>query len=182
MAKVDRRIRKSQEAIKTAVIELMSEKKFDEITLQHISDKADVSRGTIYLHYLDKYDLLNKLIDEHISELQQICSSTTDLEWKDSFLPWFKYLERNHLFFSTMLASKGVAQFRNQFVGFLIDEFKDCIDSTNEKNAGLSEDIILQFIVMSFVGVVEWWIKEGMPHSPEAISEQLGMMIQRNLE
>lgn len=66
MSKVDRRILKSQEAIKKAVIELMSKKNFDEITIQNISDKANVSRGTIYLHYLDKYDLLDKLIEEHI--------------------------------------------------------------------------------------------------------------------
>lgn len=51
---VDRRIRKSQKAIKSAVIELMTEKNFDDITLQDISDRADVSRGTIYLHYVDK--------------------------------------------------------------------------------------------------------------------------------
>lgn len=58
MSKVDRRILKSQEAIKKAVIELMAEKSFDDITIQDISDRANVSRGTIYLHYLDKYDLL----------------------------------------------------------------------------------------------------------------------------
>ncbi|MNC17857.1 Bacterial regulatory protein, tetR family [compost metagenome] len=52
MSKVDRRIGKTQEAIKNAVIELMSEKNFDDITIQDISDRANVSRGTIYLHYL----------------------------------------------------------------------------------------------------------------------------------
>jgi AcrR family transcriptional regulator len=72
MSKVDRRIAKSQEAIKNAVIELMSEKNFDDITIQEISDRANVSRGTIYLHYLDKYDLLDKLITEHIEELRDM--------------------------------------------------------------------------------------------------------------
>lgn len=52
--------------------ELMSEKKFDAITLKDISDRADVSRRTIYLHYEDKYDLLDKLIEEHINELREL--------------------------------------------------------------------------------------------------------------
>ncbi len=68
MPKVERRIAKSQEAIKKALIELMSEKNFDDITIQDISDRANVSRGTIYLHYVDKFDLLDKLIGEHIHE------------------------------------------------------------------------------------------------------------------
>lgn len=59
MPKVDRRITKSQEAIKKALIELMSEKSFDDITIQDIADRANVNRGTIYLHYLDKFDLLD---------------------------------------------------------------------------------------------------------------------------
>lgn len=53
MSKVDRRITKSQGAIKKAVTELMSEKSFDDITIQDIADKADVNRGTIYLHYTE---------------------------------------------------------------------------------------------------------------------------------
>lgn len=59
MTKVDRRIIKTQEAIKYAFIELMSEKNLDEITMQNISDRANVGRRTIYLHYFDKYDLLD---------------------------------------------------------------------------------------------------------------------------
>ncbi|MGG4043015.1 TetR/AcrR family transcriptional regulator, partial [Bacillus smithii] len=45
MSKVNRRITKSQEAIKKAVIELMSEKNFDDITIQEIADRANVNRG-----------------------------------------------------------------------------------------------------------------------------------------
>ncbi len=42
MPKVDRRIVKSQEAIKKALVELMSEKGFDNITIQDIADRANV--------------------------------------------------------------------------------------------------------------------------------------------
>lgn len=58
MTKVDRRILKTQDALKKAVIELMSEKNFDDITIQDLSDRANVSRGTIYLHYMDKYEII----------------------------------------------------------------------------------------------------------------------------
>lgn len=181
MPKVDRRIRKSQEAIKSAVTELMAEKNFDDITLQDISDKADVSRGTIYLHYEDKYDLLDKLIDGHMNELSEICQSVSDLDWKESIIPWFTYLEHNYLFFSTMLASKGATQFRNRLVEYLSEDFKEEVHLSHARKSGLNEDVILQYVVMSYVGVVEWWLKNEMPHSPEVMSEQLGALIKMNL-
>ncbi|CAM3810687.1 TetR/AcrR family transcriptional regulator [Alicyclobacillus pomorum] len=159
----------------------MSEKNFDDITIQDISDRANVSRGTIYLHYVDKFDLLDKLIEEHMNKLREMCESAADLDYKDANLPWFEYLERNYLFFSTMLASKGAPYFRNRFVEFLIEEFKDEVDTTKGKNRGLSEDVVLQFIVASYVGVVEWWIKNGMPYPPHVMAEQVGILLERNL-
>src|SRR3954453_15976745 len=147
LAKVDRRILKTQEALKKALIELMSEKNFDDITIQDISDKANVSRGTIYLHYVDKFDLLDKLIEEHINEMGEICETTSEMDFKDANLPWFEYLENNYLFFSTMLTSKGAPSFRRQFHEFLVEEFKDEVDTSHVKNHELNEDVLLQFIV-----------------------------------
>ncbi|MEH7309051.1 TetR/AcrR family transcriptional regulator [Neobacillus drentensis] len=181
MSKVDRRILKSQEAIKKAVIELMAEKKFDDITIQDISDRANVSRGTIYLHYLDKFDLLEKLIEEHINELREMCESAAELDYKDANLPWFEYLKSNYLFFSTMLASKGAPSFRSKFVEFLIEEFKDEVNITKGRNQGLNEDVVLQFIVTSYAGIVEWWITNEMPYPPHEMAEQVGILLERNL-
>jgi AcrR family transcriptional regulator len=128
MSKVDRRILKSQEAIKKALIELMSEKNFDQITIQDISDRANVSRKTIYLHYQDKFDLLDKLIEEHINELREMCESAPETDSTDEGVGWFEYFERNYSFFSAMLASKGAPFFRSRFLEFVIEDIK------NEKN------------------------------------------------
>lgn len=98
MTKVDRRILKTQEALKTAVIKLMAEKNFDDITIQDLSDQANVSRGTIYLHYMDKYDLLDKLIENHINELQERCEAAADLDFVTGSLIWTEYFESNYDF------------------------------------------------------------------------------------
>jgi AcrR family transcriptional regulator len=181
MPKVDRRIAKSKEAIKKALIELMSEKNFDDITIQDISDRANVSRGTIYLHYVDKFDLLDKLIKEHINEMGEICEATSAADYTDANLPWFEYLKSHYLFFSTMLASKGAPYFRSQFHEFLVEEFKDEVDTSQRKNHELNEDVLLQFIVTSYVGIVEWWITNGMPYPPQVMAEQVGILLERNL-
>ncbi|MFS0907510.1 TetR/AcrR family transcriptional regulator [Priestia aryabhattai] len=183
MSKVDRRITKSQEAIKKAVIELMSKKKFDDITIQDIADRANVNRGTIYLHYLDKFDLLDKIIDEHINKLRVMCESATemDLDFVESNVEWFEYFESNYSFFSTLLASSQASYFRSQFLDLLIEEIKNDIDTTKLINGELDEEVILQFIVTSFVGIVEWWITKGMPYPPRVIAVQLGILLDRGI-
>lgn len=182
MAKVDRRITKSQEAIKKAVTELMTEKRFDDITIQDIADRANVNRGTIYLHYMDKYDLLDKMIEEHMDNLRQLCQSASDMTYQEGNYIWYEYFEHHYLFFSTMLESKGAHYFRSRFLELVVQETKPEVDTTEGKNQGLSEEVVLHFFSSAVVGAVEWWFKNGMHVPTDVIAEQTGILLDRNLE
>lgn len=65
----DLRVKRTQKAIKQALLELIEEKGFERITVKDITDRAEISRNTFYLHYEDKYDLTNKMCDELMSKL-----------------------------------------------------------------------------------------------------------------
>jgi len=181
MAKVDRRVLKTQEAMRKAVIELMAEKSFDDITIQDIADRANINRGTIYLHVQDKFDLLDKLIEAHLNELDDMGEWACELEWADALVPYFEYFERNHLFFSTMLASKGAPSFRTRLLASFMEGFKGEIDRESGRNAEMSDDVILQYAGTAYVGVIEWWIKNGMPHPPRVMAKQVGALLERTL-
>jgi AcrR family transcriptional regulator len=180
MSKVDRRILKTQEALKNAVLELMSKKNFDDITIQDLSDRANVSRGTIYLHYMDKYDLLDKLIETHINELRERCEAADEMDFISGSLIWTEYFESNYSFFSMMLASKGAPFFRKRFLNFLLEEFRDEVDITKGKNQGLNKDVIVRFVASAYVGVVEWWFTNEKPIPHQDLAEQLGTLLERN--
>lgn len=60
----DRRTRYTLSVIREAFFTLLREKGFDRLTVTDICKLADINRGTFYLHYEDKYSLLNTLIDE----------------------------------------------------------------------------------------------------------------------
>ena len=57
----DRRTRRTKKLLTEAFIELLSVKKLNEITVKELCDKADVNRGTFYLHYQDIYDLKRQI-------------------------------------------------------------------------------------------------------------------------
>jgi AcrR family transcriptional regulator len=178
MSTVDRRILKSQEAIKKSFIELMSEKGIDHITIQDIADRANVNRRTIYLHYTDKFDLLDKLIEEHINELREFCESASETDYLDGSVSWFEYFESNYSFFSAMLASKGAPFFRSQFLEFVIEDIRNGWNITEGKYHGLSDDVILQFFGTAYVGAVEWWFKNEMPYPPHDMEKQVGILLE----
>jgi AcrR family transcriptional regulator len=180
MSKVDRRILKSQEAIKKAVVELMAEKDFDHITIQDISDRANVSRKTVYLHYMDKFDLLDKLIEEHINELRELCDSES-VDSTEGNISWFEYFEKNYSFFSAMLASKGAPFFRSRFLEFVVEDIRNGWEMTEARERGINEDLILQFFAPAYVGIVEWWFTNGMPYPPRVMEEQVGILLESNL-
>lgn len=67
---MDRRIRKTTNAIKSALIHLLKTEPLDKITIQQIADTADVHRATFYQHYYDKYDLLDQIEYEVLKKMR----------------------------------------------------------------------------------------------------------------
>ena len=70
--KKDRRIRKSKEALKNSLIELMKEKPVNNITVKELVLTADLNRSTFYNYYCDIPDMLQKLEMELYNELLEI--------------------------------------------------------------------------------------------------------------
>ena len=72
--KQDRRVQKTRQVIRSAFIELLKEKRFADITVQDIADRAMISRSTFYDHYTDKYLLLEQLYQETVERFMQMAT------------------------------------------------------------------------------------------------------------
>ncbi|BBN99890.1 TetR/AcrR family transcriptional regulator [Sporolactobacillus terrae] len=182
-AKTDRRIRRTQAAITQAFLELLSKKTFERITINDIAKQADVNRGTIYLHYADKYDLLNACIDCHLNAMIHSCVFTHFTEHKanvdeatESLAALFHYFEEHALFFSSMLSCQKTSVFRERMVQIFASVIqKKPITPSN--NQTIDKQVLTQFTASAFVGTLEWWILNRMPHSPEYMAKQVWMLL-----
>ena len=67
----DRRVRKTQAALREAFVALVLERGYESVTVEDITDRADVARATFYLHYADKEELLTTLFEEMTSEVTE---------------------------------------------------------------------------------------------------------------
>lgn len=68
--KEDLRVIKTKKNIEYTFFELLKTMPFEKVTVRLILEKALISKGTFYSHYLDKYDLAEKVVHQHLSKFQ----------------------------------------------------------------------------------------------------------------
>lgn len=71
----DRRVRKTKSQLRLALMELLVEKSAKNISVRELAERADINRGTFYIHYRDVGDLLQRLEDEMADRLADLCKS-----------------------------------------------------------------------------------------------------------
>ncbi|MHB1627551.1 MAG: TetR/AcrR family transcriptional regulator [Bacilli bacterium] len=95
-----RRIRmtRTRKSLIEAFVELVNEKDFEKVTIQDLTERAQINRATFYAHYQDKYDLLDEVIGDSAMELlkehtQDMCAFTKD-KIKQLLFAVFEYHQR----------------------------------------------------------------------------------------
>lgn len=177
---MDRRQRKTREAVFRALGTLLEQKSYGNITVQEIIDEADIGRSTFYAHFETKDDLLKALCAELFDHIVKSAADSTHTHglYSDDGAPESVFC---HLL--QHLAENG-----NNILGLLSCESNEIFlryfkDSLNElvrsqlpdweycEQVQLPEGFLVNHISSSFVETVLWWIKNGLKQSPEEMSE-----------
>lgn len=66
--KLDRRTRYTRQVIRETLLSLMKEKSFCRVTVTELCKRAELNRGTFYLHYLDLDDVLDDILAEMLTD------------------------------------------------------------------------------------------------------------------
>lgn len=177
---MDRRQRKTREAILSAFVALLAEKKFNQITVGEIIKRADIGRATFYSHFETKDYLLKELCEElfcHIFDAtnnqQPEHRSIFDCEAPSSvFLHLFQHLQKNDNNILELLSSKNNELFLNYFKinlqSLVVNQWSSF---STRKDSRLPDSFWTNHITATFVETVRWWIANGMQESPETITE-----------
>lgn len=184
--KMDRRQRKTRDAILGAFTELLSEKDFGSITVGEIIERADVGRATFYAHFETKDFLMRELCRElfcHIFDSMEENSHRHhhifDCNAPDSvFLHLFLHLQKNDNSILELLSSSNNDLFLRYFKEGLRELIEDRLDTASiavpEK---LPRDFFVNHVSSVFVETVRWWAEGGMAESPEKITEYFTLAI-----
>jgi AcrR family transcriptional regulator len=186
----DRRIIRTKRMIRDALTELMKEKGFEGITVRDLTTKADINRGTFYLHYQDKYDLLEQSEDEIIMEIEKIAFSLQNLSGKDGLsffnqnepIPFlvklFEYFLNNSAFIKVILGPKGDPSFQVKIKEVMKKNILQNLSKRFKQEKMLvPEDYFFAYVSSAHLGVIQHWLNSGMKETPLEISFILTRMV-----
>lgn len=170
---MDRRVQRTRKVIMETFMGLLREKGFEKITINDIADRADINRGTIYLHYLDKYDIFEKCIDIYVEELLSQCSDSEEIHLRsDAMEKIFRYLEEHIKLYKLLQENDKYGIFRTKLKTALLGQVAIAME-VMPKEIATAHEIASQFLVNGLLGVIEWWISSDMPCSAEEATEKL---------
>jgi len=183
-SKQDRRILKTKSEIKQALTELMEEKRFEAITVRDLTERANINRGTFYLHYLDKYDLLEKCEDEVI---KNILENVRDVQVYDIevlianekpfpfIVTILEYIQENADFLRAILGPNGDPSFQEKLKEVMIQNF--FFKKLNNPSTTVPIEILTTYISAAHLGVIQQWLNSGMKQTPEEMASILFRII-----
>jgi AcrR family transcriptional regulator len=177
---MDRRQRKTREAIFNALIALLSKKDFGQITVGEIIQQADIGRATFYAHFETKDDLLKALSEDLFCHIFDAMDGEDhrhqhifDCEPPGSvFLHLFQHLKRNDNHILRLLSCPSSELFAQYFKSGLYRLIENQLPLfAARKSEKLPESFWIHHIASTFVETVRWWIENGMEQTPETVTE-----------
>ncbi len=176
---MDRRQRKTRQAIFNAFIELLQQKNFNAITVGEIIERADIGRATFYAHFETKDYLLKELCEELFCHLIDSITGENshrhifECDATDSiFLHLFKHIAKNDNQILELLSCESNQLFLRYFKAQLLELVESQLDELKrEKHNHLPRDFLVNHIASTFVETIKWWTGNKCRLSPEKITD-----------
>ena len=189
--KIDRRIQRTRLALRTALLDLLKQKNYDDISLEEITEHANVGRATFYLHYKDKEDLILEQFSEMANERAETLSEIPFSAWFPAddapesksqknisprpLLMVFQHIKDNsdlyYILLKSSKSSRNVERIRKISTEAIVSFVQTKI--ANDPIPILFK-VPIEFFAAYFSGAllstVDWWLEEGMHYSPEELT------------
>jgi AcrR family transcriptional regulator len=184
MENTDRRIRRTRKSLEDALIALALAKPYDEITIQEITDRADIGYRTFYRHYADKEELLRDVLHTTIVEMLEIIAPPQPQDFTDPNVfeqirenseRLFRHVQKNSDLYRVLLRSERT--FIESVMEHAINETMTNFGS--EVDLGIPIEIIANHTISSTFALVRWWLDNDMRETPEAMAEYSLRLIAR---
>ncbi len=184
---MDRRQKKTREAIFRAFERLLERGNYDSITVQEIIDEADIGRSTFYAHFETRDALLQALctdIFDHVFSPELTMEATHDFSASSPGLELhlthiLYHLQEKRPMLQGLLAEETGGLFMKYFRQYLSEMFAGYLSagsgspSAPYRPAACPEDFLLHHAVTAFAEAVRWWLcseERYATYTPEEVA------------
>jgi len=180
--KTDRRVLRTRDALGDALVALMHEKSFEEITVQEVLDRAGVGRSTFYVHYRDKDDLFLSDVEDFLelasSALKHQGASPKRLLPVQEF---FTHIRDVREFYAALVRSGKINDVWALARGFFARSIEERLQVADVEMEPAQRSAQAYALAGSFFSLLDWWIDKGMKADPKEMDELFHRMAWRGL-
>ncbi len=174
--KENRRVKVTKMLLKKSFIELLKTKEISRITIKEICKEADINRSTFYAHYTDQYDLMKKIQDELVENVEVYLypyihdeTATVSMEMLEGV---FEYIRENAEICKLLLSERGDIYFQKRMLNLVYGKYME--DLT--KNLGLKKEeaeYVYAYSITGSIGIIQKWLNDDMKKSPKFMAKIL---------
>jgi AcrR family transcriptional regulator len=171
-----RRLQTRQLLIETT-LQLVLEKGYDAITIQEITDRADLGRGTFYIHFKDKEEVVWTAFQAMFQDLEQHAHQKLDRSLPQveyfGLLTIFRHAAENADLYRVMLGGKGSSLLTARAEDYLVQVFLFDIRNVTKPpdiNFNLPEEFEAQLLVGVISRLLHWWLEKPNEYSAEQMA------------
>lgn len=178
--KKDRRTRRTRQLLRSALLALLKEKRYEEISVQDIIERADVARSTFYMHYLDKDDLLTGSQGIFAENLGQQLTSHANENRVSVFSsrPWFYHIQAQASILKVIAKDPAMDLALKTLRRIIHHNLEEAISAhAQARNAGLPLSLLVDYLTDSLMTVIQWWFNDGMKYTPEEMDEMFQQLV-----
>ena len=177
--KKDRRTRKTRQLLRDTLLTLLKEKRYEEISVQDIIERADVARSTFYVHYVDKDDLLtgsHGIFAENLGA--QMLAHAGESGSAFSSRTWFYHIQAQGDILKVIAKDSAMELAMKTLHGIIHDSVQKGMQAHAPiKNASVPLPLIVDYLTDTLMTLIKWWFKDGMRYTPEQMDEMFQQLV-----
>lgn len=167
---MDRRVARTVKRIKQCFGRLLQQKDFMDITVKMICDDADIERKTFYLHFKNKYDLLDSIIEGQFMTFCEKIHQDKDATPVDFYRMALDMIDQHRETFMRIYQGQASLLIKERIQQYMLHRL--------QKRYGTSVDPAIQyFIAAGICGVFESYVNGDIEGSKEQIAQDMAWMV-----
>jgi len=168
------RVTRTRPILCGALLSLLEERPFEQLTVREITAKADIGYATFFRHYPDKEALLNDLAASQISDLLAMTLPIlNNADTRGSARTLCAYVWEHRKLWSALLTGGAASTLKDEFVR----QAQQIAEAQPNPDAWLPNDLSIVFYVTGTVEILTWWLKQKDPPSVDRMGEVIDSLI-----
>jgi AcrR family transcriptional regulator len=160
------------------MLELASERPFDDVTVRELAERADVGYATFFRHYASKEALLLDVLGGIVGELADLVQPIADEgRYEDAGRRLFEYVAENANRMKVLLSARHGSAVERELHDVI--RARVLASDTFRPPSGVPAEVAAHHLAASSLAMVTWWLDRGRPHGPEVMGSIYARLVVR---